>query len=283
MVMQSKMPVKMPVQAASCRGSSLEGALKAVGPKIDIILVECRDKPAGQIQPAVDEIVIMCLENNLAYKRNVMGRNCGIHPQNRAGTGVDPFNAQRLALRITNQGYSESKLENPMGFEPAGNETAASAKRKDMQVKFNEKNFADAKLYLRTIPFHDVSYLPVTCSHTFAALNIIDGEVQGLHPELTGDDGFVDKQKVLKLCPSWKKAMDDGIPCIVFRKELEEACPDLAAFLSKAGNQSHDVHSKETMVQLMLALHQMYHAKTGIGTKLNQPQQISFGTRLRRR
>ena len=29
-------------------------------------------------------------------------------------------------------------------------------------------------------------------------------------------------------------------------------------FLSKAGNQSHDVHSKETKVQLMLALNQLF-------------------------
>ena len=50
----------------------------------------------------------------------------------------------------------------------------------------------------------------------------------------------------------------DGIPCIVFKRELEVACPDLPAFLSKAGNQSHDVHSKETKVQLMLALNQHF-------------------------
>ena len=46
--------------------------------------------------------------------------------------------------------------------------------------------------------------------------------------------------------------MAEGIPCIVFRRELEEACPDLPDFLSQAGNQSHDVHSKETKLQLMI-------------------------------
>ena len=50
---------------------------------------------------------------------NILGRNCGIHPENRARTGVDPFNAQNLAKKISRQGYSGCKLENLMGFEKA--------------------------------------------------------------------------------------------------------------------------------------------------------------------
>ena len=52
--------------------------------------------------------------------------------------------------------------------------------------------------------------------------------------------------------------MQDGIPCIVFRSELEAACPELPGFLSLAGNQSHEVHSKESKVQLMFSLHQLF-------------------------
>ena len=54
------------------------------------------------------------------------------------------------------------------------------------------------------------------------------------------------------------KTMSERIPCIVFKRELPVACPDLPAFLSKAGGQSHDVHSKETKAQLMLALNQLF-------------------------
>ena len=245
----------------------LQKAIADVRPKIQQILQKCKYKAAGLIQPAVDDIKHMCIDADLAYTIPIFGRNCGIHPENRAGTGVDPFNAHRLALKITNQGYSESKLENPMGFEPAGTETAASAQRRNMQMKFNATNFAEANGYLKEIAFYDVTYLPVTCAHTFAALNIIEGECKGLNKEFIGDTGFVDKEKVLKLCPSWKKAMEDGIPCTVFRRELEEACPELPAFLSRAGNQSHDVHSKETKLQLMLALQQMVVAGTRLRRK----------------
>ena len=61
--------------------------------------------------------------------------------------------------------------------------------------------------------------------------------------------------------------MQEGIACTVFRRELEEACPELPAFLSNAGNQSHDVHSKETKLQFMLALHQMFVAQERLNKK----------------
>ena len=89
--------------------------------------------------------------------------------KNRAATGVDPFNAQNLTLKISLQGYSESKLENPMGFEKAAPGAAASA-----QEAFMARNYNLAAGYLKTIPVFDAHYLPVTCSHTFAALNIIE-------------------------------------------------------------------------------------------------------------
>ena len=217
---------------------------------------QCKEKCTGH-QPSVDNIVELSLEAGLATKKNILACNCGIHPTNRAGTGVDPFNAQELLIKITLQGYSETKLENPMGFEKA--ELPELRKK---QEAFMQKNFGQAGGLLKHIPFHDVEYLPVTCSHTFAACNLAGGGVKGLYPELRGDEQqMIDRQTVLKLCPTWKKPMEDGIPCIVFRRELEEACPDLPGFLSQAGNQSHDVHAKETKLHLMIRLHQLFVAE----------------------
>ena len=137
------------------------------------------------MQPAVDKIVELCLENDAACKKYILGRRCGIHPDNRGRTGVDPLNAQNLTLKISRQGYSESKLENPMGFEKALTGPAASA-----QEAFMAKNFQLSMGCLKTIPPHDVEYLPVTCSHTFAALNIIEAgnTCRGL-PERISTDG----------------------------------------------------------------------------------------------
>jgi hypothetical protein len=168
---------------------------------------------------------------------------------------VDPVNAQNLTLKISKQGYSETKLESPMGFEKA-----LEGQIRDEQQKFIEQNFAESNGYLKAIPFRDIEYLPVTGSHVFASVNIVEGGGPGLHEELCNEEGNIDINKVLELCPSWSKPIAEGIPCVVFRRELEVACPELPAFLSKAGNQSHDVHGKETKVQLMLALVQHFQA-----------------------
>ena len=152
------------------------------------------------MQPAVDKIVTLCLEADVAYHKHILGRHCGIRPENRGKTGVDPMNAQSLTLKISLQGYSESKLENPMGFEKALTGPAASA-----QEAFMAKNYQLANGLLKTIPPHDVEYLPVTCSHTFAALNIIEAgsACRGIHEKIS-TDGKIDQQKALSLCPSWK-------------------------------------------------------------------------------
>ena len=144
-----------------------------------------------------------------------------------------------------------------MGFEKAEHGPAASAQQEVM-----ERNYSLSHGLLRPNPYYDTEYLPVTCSHTFAALNIVDGgeKVRGLHEELS-TSGKIDQVKVLQLCPSWKKPLAEGIPCIVFRRELEAACPELPGFLSMAGNQSHDVHTKETKVQLMLSSQQLFVAQ----------------------
>ena len=234
----------------------LKTKVDVIVPAIEKIMQKCKDQPAGHTQPAVDKIVDMCLSADLAYKKRVMGRNCGIHPANRARTGVDPINAQNLALKMSLQGYSESKLENPMGFEKS-----LDGPTRDEQEAFMARNFVVSNGFLKKIEPRDADYLPVCCSHTHAALNIISGGVSGLHPEMCDKDGRTDLQKVLQLCPSWKKPIEEGIPCVVFRHEVEAACPTLPAFLSKAGNQSHDVHAKETTVQLMLSLSQLYVAQ----------------------
>ena len=57
-----------------------------------------------------------------------------------------------------------------------------------------------------------------------------------MHEELSNAEGNVDIAKVLALCPSWEQAIKDGMPCIVFKRELKAACPELPAFLSEAGN-----------------------------------------------
>jgi hypothetical protein len=130
------------------------------------IIDSCTEKTAGIMQPSVDKTVKLSLESDLAVKRKILPRNCGIHPENRAGSGVDPFKVQNLMLEISKQGYPE--VENPMGFGKA-----LEVDPPDEQQKFNEQNFAEA-----------AGYLPVTCSHTRRLL------------ALCNEEGNIDKSKM---------------------------------------------------------------------------------------
>ena len=104
----------------------------------------------------------------------------------------------------------------------------------DEQANFNKRNFAKACGYLKEIPWRDIEYLPVSGSHTAAAINIAEGGVPGLHAELCNEKGHVDTNIVLQRCPSLEKPMVEGIRSIVFRRELEVACPELPDFLNEA-------------------------------------------------
>ena len=93
--------------------AALKEKLDRLVPEIQRIICICDTKTGGVMQPSVDKIVKMCLEAGLAVKRNIMPRNTGIHSENRGKTGVE------TKLEISMQGYSETKLENPIGFEKA--------------------------------------------------------------------------------------------------------------------------------------------------------------------
>ena len=138
--------------------SALNDKVEQVVPEIKALIEAC--KTSGITQPSVDSIVKLCSMHGVAMKRRVMPWNCGIHPENRAHSGVDPVNVQNLCLAISKQGYSETKLEQPMGFEKQ-----LEGPLHDVQEKLYEHNFVESNGYLKTIPGRDIECLPVTCSH----------------------------------------------------------------------------------------------------------------------
>ena len=100
----------------------LQKNLDEAVPIIKALMQKCESKPIGTTQPTVDEICIIALRHKVATKVKVRHYNAGIHRKNRGGSGVDPFNGQKLTRKITYSGFSFNKLENPMGFEKATGE-----------------------------------------------------------------------------------------------------------------------------------------------------------------
>ena len=67
--------------AAASAAASIPNNLIAWVPKIKEIIASCKEKAVGVLQPAVDEIVAICLAADLAYKKHILGRHCGVHPK----------------------------------------------------------------------------------------------------------------------------------------------------------------------------------------------------------
>ena len=85
-------------------------------PQIREIINSCEDKVAGSLQPAVDQIVNLCLSLDLAYRKNILARHCGIHPESRGQTGVDPVNAQDLTKQKIPAGVLRVQTRKANGF-----------------------------------------------------------------------------------------------------------------------------------------------------------------------
>jgi len=100
------------------------------------------EKPKATMQQAVDELE-KYLPEGFVFRRNVLARNVGVHPSNRACTGHTPANAQRLMLTILKQGYSET-----------------SSRSEAWKLRAEQQAF--------TPPQYRSS---VSCSHTAAILN----------------------------------------------------------------------------------------------------------------
>ena len=94
-------------RAVSAESAYLQKAIETVKPRINQILLDCKDKPAGFTEPAVDYIVGMCIDAHLAYRRHIFGRNCGIHPD----SGIDLFKAEHFLA-----GLLSEQVRYPNGF-----------------------------------------------------------------------------------------------------------------------------------------------------------------------
>ena len=193
-------------------------ALKLVVPRISDIITAWKENGGGHQhwKACKHQIIELCLAADFAYKKHIPPWRCGIHPER----PVDPIHAHQVALEVSLQGYSESKFGNSIGFEKGGLRDPVEENFK--KEKFMEENFKMSNGYLKKIEYRDVFYLPVTCSHLFAAANIVKAgkQCRGLNEEMS-TGGYIDQAKTLQLCPSWDKPLTEGIPCIVIRSTLD--------------------------------------------------------------
>ena len=118
-------------------GAALQSQIKMYVPQIKKNIEGCKEKVAGLMQPAVDEIVALCINADQTYKKNFLGRRCGIHPENRARTGVDPFNAQKFGIEHLTAKLLRVQTRKSHGFQKGrtGSGCISPAKLHDKELR----------------------------------------------------------------------------------------------------------------------------------------------------
>eukprot|EP00959_Pyramimonas_sp_CCMP1952_P326448 6833539-Pyramimonas_sp.AAC.1 len=97
--------------------------------------------------------------------------------------------------------------------------------------------------------------LSITCSHTNAGLRCAKLCSSSPHAEICTDDGKLSLDKILAMAPSYKEPLEVGLEWVVIRRQCEDAMPELASFLSEAGNSGHGSHRVPTKMQVLMQIH----------------------------
>ena len=148
------------------------------------------------------------------------------------------------------EGWSDKMVEGPRSFEKPHGKAGEDYVLANLRLIENSNGLLPSQLG------SDMRTFTVACTHTGFVPKVINSvpPCDGLHPELCTEDMKIDKDKILRTCPSLRKPCEKGIKYVVFKAVLEAACPALPTFFADAGNMGHGVHRKRTTVQTLLAI-----------------------------
>ena len=195
-----------------------------------------------------DDIEAFSLSVDLAYILRIHCRFLCPHKDNRHTSMADAFDAQSLTCWIFDEGFSWKEVKNNSCFEKAVGKMGTETEEKVTTLLENSGGLLPAQ-----VP-QEMLYCTVTSTHTNLVLRIVDCEAVGIYPELC-EGKCVSRAKVLRECPTFAKPIEDGLEWVVYRRELEQECPELPGFLSEAGNVGHGVHRRQTPLQTLLQVH----------------------------
>ncbi|CAK0893903.1 unnamed protein product, partial [Prorocentrum cordatum] len=205
------------------------------------------DQSKGQMKARADQICEELFTKNLGYFERVRSCKSVVHPVNRWGMGLDPFDVHAFLAKIVHQGWSDHELKTPRALE------IDPLKAHEVR-EFNRLLWTASDGQLPLISQHDMKIATLTCSHTAAGQRAVLGQCTS-HLAHLCTDGRLCRQKVAALSPSYNKSLTEGIPWFVIRHQVATAIPELADFLSEAGNVGHGIDRKQTDIQAMFAVH----------------------------
>ena len=230
--------------------ATLLSACRSVAPTINAIIDENElGTDRAQKKSVADNIMKMLVDNKLVYTNVMAPEKVGVHPCNRAGTGVDSIDVAELQIRIIKAGWSDIECRRAWAIEVSPG--AEGVDQYEFQVKLEK----DGQGYLPKQEQSELRILALTCNHTQMGLKCANAGTLSRNTELCTKDGRLSADLIGAKSTSYRSAMGRGIEWQIMHYQVSTFMPKLTRFLSEAGNSGHGSERAPTRTQVLLTIH----------------------------
>jgi len=225
------------------------------------------------IQSIADSLRKLLEEHDMSYVDTLNPLFVGVEKINRNYMMLDPQNVWTLLCSILKNGWSWKEVELafaceiiPDSYKNVDNDHLGQSVR-DANVKLAQQSNGQLAPY----EANQLRVATIINSHTTAMLRLINyavGNQVAVDPELLKDpsfvklndvvvNGYLSKQRVIEVCPSIKKPLEQGMAYTIIRWEMIAVMPRIIHLICEGDNAKHDTFQKETALQTMKNLHKM--------------------------
>jgi hypothetical protein len=210
----------------------------------------------GQCNPVStwNAIFEVLRDHKLAWVQKIHVEHMLVHPDNRAKTGINPYNAHKTGALILKLGADMGELVKSTCFEISGDSTKAQE-----QMKFNTQLAEAANGLLAPVSGVE-RFLSVSSSHTAAFCRAV---LHGCKTPNFSLDGKLHKAQYASDA-QFKLMLEDGWSWKVISSVASERFPELPAFAAKALNAAHNVTSIVTELEVASRMPDHWEIENGI-------------------
>ena len=180
-------------------------------------------------------IMKLLKEKGIVVSRPVHPLENFVHPDNRAGLGLNQYNVHKIIASIIHVRGDMSKLAGAACFE-----ISTDPVRREEQIAFNLKLIAQSEGCLAP-PSGKERSLTVGSGHTTAGCRAIIHGCTSHVKELTDDAGILSKEKACRKDPILRQMLEEGWLFDVIPAYVEEVWPDFPLMGVQALNASNNV------------------------------------------
>ena len=201
--------------ASAMSGDEIQAKIEEVRPTISPLLEEA-GKFDSRIVAVKSEIMHVLESKGLAYRAVVHSSFVGVHPENRYGDGIVPFNVHSLISDMFAHGFS---------FDACSDATASEVPPHDCPTRewfqqFNDELMTGAAGMLPAYK-DTIKIVSLTCGHCSQGLRAIHEGVQSDQEEVS-DNGCLSLEKIALRDRKYANACKEGIPWRVIRWQVEK-------------------------------------------------------------